>query len=115
MAAMQRTDFSAMHCSIARTLAVAGEPWSPLVVRDVYIGINRFDDLQRDLGISRKVLAERLRHLVDAGCTRILPYALPCLMQSPPVIDPLHNAFNFHLVRLRDRLALEMVGKGGSP
>lgn len=67
MASMQRTDFSAMHCSIARTLAVAGEPWSPLVVRDVYIGINRFDDLQRDLGISRKVLAERLRHLVDAG------------------------------------------------
>ena len=48
-------------------MAVAGEPWSPLVIRDVFIGINRFDDLQRDLDISRKVLAERLRHLVDAG------------------------------------------------
>src|ERR1700710_350648 len=64
---MQRTDFSAMGCSIARSLAVAGEPWSPLVIRDVYVGINRFDDLQRDLGISRKVLAERLKHLVGAG------------------------------------------------
>jgi DNA-binding HxlR family transcriptional regulator len=64
---MQRTDFSRMECSIARSLAAAGEPWSPLIVRDVYIGINRFDDLQRDLGISRKVLAERLRHLVAAG------------------------------------------------
>ena len=64
---MQRTDFSQMECSIARSLAVAGEPWSPLVIRDVYVGINRFDDLQRDLGISRKVLAERLKHLVDAG------------------------------------------------
>ena len=64
---MQRTDFAQMPCSIARSLAVAGEPWTPLVIRDVYIGINRFDDLQRDLGISRKVLAERLRHLVDAG------------------------------------------------
>ncbi len=64
---MQRTDFSQMECSIARSLAVAGEPWSPLVVRDVFIGLNRFDDIQRDLGISRKVLAERLRHLVDAG------------------------------------------------
>lgn len=64
---MQRTDFSRMQCSIARGLAVAGEPWSPLVIRDVYIGINRFEDLQRDLGISRKVLAERLRHLVAAG------------------------------------------------
>jgi DNA-binding HxlR family transcriptional regulator len=64
---MQRTDFSEMQCSIARSLAVAGEPWSPLVIRDVYVGINRFADIQRDLGISRKVLAERLRHLVDAG------------------------------------------------
>ncbi len=64
---MQRTDFSEMVCSIARTLAVAGEPWSPLVLRDVWVGINRFDDLQRDLGISRKVLAERLKHLVEEG------------------------------------------------
>jgi DNA-binding HxlR family transcriptional regulator len=56
-----------MPCSIARSLAVAGEPWSPLVIRDVYVGINRFDDMQRDLGISRKVLAERLATLVEAG------------------------------------------------
>ena len=64
---MQRTDFAQMPCSIARSLAIAGEPWSPLVIRDIYIGINRFEDLQRDLGISRKVLSERLKHLVEAG------------------------------------------------
>ena len=64
---MQRTDFAQMTCSIARSLAVAGEPWSPLVLRDVWVGINRFDDLQRDLGVSRKVLTERLKHLVEAG------------------------------------------------
>ena len=56
-----------MTCSIARTLDVAGEPWSPLILRDVWIGIARFDELQRDLGISRKVLAERLRWLVAQG------------------------------------------------
>jgi DNA-binding HxlR family transcriptional regulator len=67
MRSVQRTDFSQMTCSIARSFGVAGEPWSPLVIRDVYIGINRFDDLHRDLGISRKVLAERLKHLIDAG------------------------------------------------
>lgn len=67
---MQRTDFSEMTCSIARSLAVAGEPWSPMVLRDVWVGINRFDGLQRDLGISRKVLAERLKHLVDEGMQR---------------------------------------------
>jgi len=72
---MQRTDFAQMPCSIARSLAIAGEPWSPLVIRDVYIGINHFDDLQRDLGISRKVLAERLSHLVEAGMLERRPYS----------------------------------------
>ena len=67
MSDVQRTDFAQMPCSIARSLAVAGEPWSPLILRDVFVGISRFDELQRDLGISRKVLAERLRHLVDHG------------------------------------------------
>jgi DNA-binding HxlR family transcriptional regulator len=72
---MQRTDFFVMKCSIARSLAVAGEPWSPLVLRDVWVGINRFDDIQRDLGVSRKVLAERLRHLVQAGMLERRPYS----------------------------------------
>jgi DNA-binding HxlR family transcriptional regulator len=64
---MQRTDFGEMACSIARTLDVIGEPWSPLVLRDIYVGINRFDQIQKDLGISRKVLAERLRSLTANG------------------------------------------------
>lgn len=72
---MQRTDFGDMTCSIARTLHVVGEPWSPLIVRDVYIGITRFDDLQRDLGISRKVLTERLRWLVEQGVLEQRPYS----------------------------------------
>ena len=64
---MQRTQFGEMACSIARTLDVAGEPWSPLIVRNIYVGINRFDQLQESLGISRKVLAERLRWLTTSG------------------------------------------------
>lgn len=66
---MQRTDFSEMTCSIARSLAVAGEPSPPLVLRYAWVGINRFDDLQRDLGVSRKVLAERLKHSSRRGCS----------------------------------------------
>ncbi|MFJ6674576.1 winged helix-turn-helix transcriptional regulator [Actinosynnema sp. NPDC091369] len=62
---MQRTRFGDMACSIARTMDVVGEPWSPLILRDVYVGISRFDQLQDDLGISRKVLAERLKWLVE--------------------------------------------------
>src|SRR3978361_500093 len=56
---MQRTNFGEMACSIARTLDVIGEPWSPLILRDVFVGITRFDQLQADLGISRQVLTER--------------------------------------------------------
>lgn len=71
---MQRTDFSEMACSIARTLDVIGEPWSPLVLRDVYVGLTRFDQIQADLGISRKVLTERLNHLADHGVLERRPY-----------------------------------------
>ena len=64
---MQRTQFGDMTCSIARTLDLIGEPWSPLILRDVMVGIRRFDQIQADLGISRKVLTERLKWLVDCG------------------------------------------------
>ena len=64
---MQRTQFSDMTCSIARTLDIIGEPWSPLILRNVYVGITRFEQLQQDLGISRKVLTERLKWLVETG------------------------------------------------
>jgi len=71
---MQRTDFSQLACSIARTLDVIGEPWSPLILRDVWVGISRFEQIQADLGISRKVLTERLNHLVDRGVLDRRPY-----------------------------------------
>jgi DNA-binding HxlR family transcriptional regulator len=75
MGFMQRTRFGDMACSIARTLDVAGEPWSPLIIRDVWVGINRFDEMQRDLGISRKVLAERLKWLVEQGMLQQRAYS----------------------------------------
>ena len=76
---MQRTRFGEMACSIARTLDVAGEPWSPLIIRDLWVGNTRFDDLQRGLGISRKVLAERLAWLQAQGVLERRPYS-----QRPP-------------------------------
>src|SRR5919198_5274734 len=67
MIAMQRTPLDDMACSLARTLDVAGEWWTPLIVRDVWFGARRFDDIQRDLGLSRKALTSRLRRLVEEG------------------------------------------------
>lgn len=64
---MGRTDFSAMQCSVARTLEVIGERWSLLILRDAFYGVRRFDDFQRDLGIARNVLTNRLGELVAHG------------------------------------------------
>lgn len=64
---MQRTTLAHHPCSIARTLDVAGEWWTPLVLRDVAYGLRRFKDIQEDLGISPNVLASRLETLVANG------------------------------------------------
>jgi DNA-binding HxlR family transcriptional regulator/peroxiredoxin len=54
-------------CSIAQALDVVGDWWTLLVVRDVAGGITRFSDLAAELGVSRKVLTERLAMLVERG------------------------------------------------
>jgi DNA-binding HxlR family transcriptional regulator len=54
-------------CSVARALEVVGERWTMLIVRDALLGIRRFDDFQRNLGISRGVLTARLEWLCDEG------------------------------------------------
>lgn len=71
---MARTSFDRMSCSIARTVDVIGDPWTPLVLRDIAIGITRFDALQHNTDISRKVLTDRLSKLVAHGVVERQPY-----------------------------------------
>ena len=54
-------------CSLARSLEVIGERWTILILRDAFLGVRRFDDFQRRLGISRGVLTARLAFLCDEG------------------------------------------------
>ncbi|HEX3317092.1 MAG TPA: helix-turn-helix domain-containing protein [Solirubrobacteraceae bacterium] len=54
-------------CSIARSLEVVGERWTVLILRDAFLGLRRFDEFQRSLGIARNVLSDRLDRLVDEG------------------------------------------------
>src|SRR5919112_1255319 len=54
-------------CSIAGTLEVIGERWTLLVLRDVFLGLRRFDEIQGDLGIARNVLQTRLERLGEEG------------------------------------------------
>jgi DNA-binding HxlR family transcriptional regulator len=58
---------SGRECSIANALSVIGERWSLLVLREVLLGEQRFDQIARNTGASRDILAARLRKLVDAG------------------------------------------------
>jgi DNA-binding HxlR family transcriptional regulator len=64
---MQRTSFSEMSCPVAQALEVVGEWWTLLILRDVFRGRRRFDELQEGLGIARNILARRLSALVESG------------------------------------------------
>ncbi|MFJ6782133.1 winged helix-turn-helix transcriptional regulator [Streptomyces yangpuensis] len=70
----QRTHLGDADCAIAQALDVVGDWWTLLIVRDAARGLHRFEELQRELGVSRKVLAERLKLLVEAGVLSREPY-----------------------------------------
>jgi DNA-binding HxlR family transcriptional regulator/peroxiredoxin len=61
-------------CGIAQAAAVVGDWWNLLVLREVARGHRRFDELAAELGISRKVLTQRLNHLVEHGVLERSPY-----------------------------------------
>jgi DNA-binding HxlR family transcriptional regulator len=62
------------NCSVARTLEIIGDRWSVLVLREAFLGVRRFEVIQRHLGIARNVLTDRLNRLVDAGILVRVPY-----------------------------------------
>src|SRR3712207_9349693 len=62
------------RCSVAGTLAVVGEKWSLLVLREAFLGIRRFADFQRVLGAPKAVLTDRLATLVEQGVLTRVPY-----------------------------------------
>jgi DNA-binding HxlR family transcriptional regulator len=64
-------------CSIARTLALVGDRWTLLVLRDVVNGVGRFDELAGHLGIARNVLSRRLARLAQAGLVERTAYREP--------------------------------------
>jgi len=64
-------------CSIARTLALIGDRWTLLVLRDVANGVGRFDELAGHLGIARNVLSHRLARLTEAGLVERTAYREP--------------------------------------
>lgn len=62
---------------VARVLEVLGERWTLLIVREVALGLRRFDEVQRATGMPRAVLSDRLHRLTDAGILSTRPYRIP--------------------------------------
>src|SRR3954465_13737968 len=72
---MLNRTYDGQACSVARALEVVGERWTLLIVRDALLGIRRFEDFQRDLGIARNVLTDRLNRLVEVGVLEKVAYS----------------------------------------
>jgi DNA-binding HxlR family transcriptional regulator len=73
-AAQETATWDRVGCSVAGTLGVVGEKWTLLVLREAFLGVRRFADLQRNLGAPKAVLTDRLATLVQQGVLVRVPY-----------------------------------------
>ncbi len=64
---MKYKTFGHMNCSLAQTMSVIGERWTLLILRDAFLGVRRFAQFQRNLGIAKNILSNRLQQLVEHG------------------------------------------------
>jgi len=71
---MLNRDYGGQNCSIAGALEIVGERWTLLIIRDAFMGLRRFDEFRKSLGIARNVLTERLNKLVEEGIFERAPY-----------------------------------------
>jgi DNA-binding HxlR family transcriptional regulator len=100
-------------CSLARTVAVIGDRWSLLILRECFLRKRRFDSFQASLGIARYLLTDRLKKLVRFGVLRRIPY-----MDAPkryeyiltqkgldlyPIVMSIVHWGNVHMVDTRGR------------
>jgi DNA-binding HxlR family transcriptional regulator len=71
---VKRVDTSEWPCTVARSAAVLGDHWNVLLIRQACLGVRRFDDFQRELGIGRNMLTLRLNMLVEEDLLRRVEY-----------------------------------------
>lgn len=76
---MRRTRFDRANCPVARTTDLLGDWWTPIVLRELLLGQRRFNEIQERIGISRAILAQRLKRLESEGVVERVQYE-----QQPP-------------------------------
>jgi DNA-binding HxlR family transcriptional regulator len=92
-----KREYEGQVCSIARTLEIVGDRWTLLVIRDVALGLHRFDELLESLGIASNVLTDRVTRLVDEGILERVPYS-----ERP-------RRFEYHLTKKGRELGLALL------
>ena len=70
---VKRTSFEKAECPVARSLDALGDWWSLLIIRDAFLGLRRFGEFQKNIGLAKNILTVRLRTLVDHGILRTEP------------------------------------------
>lgn len=84
---MRWEEIDAQVCSMARALAIFGDRWTLMIVRDAFRQVRRFSDFERSLGITKHRLSDRLNRLVEYGILKKVPY------------DESGNRFEYRLTR----------------
>jgi DNA-binding HxlR family transcriptional regulator len=70
---VKRTSFEKAECPVARSLDALGDWWSLLIIRDAFLGLRRYSEFQKNIGLAKNILTVRLRALVDHGILRTVP------------------------------------------
>ena len=70
---MPRENIEDLNCTLANTLNLIGEWWTILIIREAIYGNRRFEDFQKQLGIARNILTDRLNKLCDSGILERIP------------------------------------------
>ena len=73
---MKWTEATEQNCPIAQSLAIFGDRWTLLIIRNAFLGMTRFEHFQKNLGVTRHVLAERLARLVDMESLKRKPISI---------------------------------------
>jgi DNA-binding HxlR family transcriptional regulator len=68
-------DLATDWCPVARAMSVIGDRWTLLIVRDCFLGKSRFEEFQKSLGVTRHLLSDRLKRLVEGGVLEKNPYS----------------------------------------
>ena len=71
---MSRADLADQSCTIARAVETIGDPWTLMILREMFLGVRRFDDFQRHTGGAPHTLSTRLKRLEEIGAIRREPY-----------------------------------------